>query len=785
MGSKKCFLAAGIAAAFLVMGIPLKADVNAVSVRVTAGADAPFYVDGQLFRGSAVFLWPATSKHFVGCSPYGDVTVATNLGSSYNPVTAHPDLKEITLPCTNMSCKVRVRWFKRGPESDPNTPSPGRVCGSGAITSGTGGTGGTGGASGTGGGNGTIVGGLDATGSCPDEDFDLACGTVTLAAYPNSGYIFRGWTQISGNPGQSQAYITTFTANSTVTVSPYFASASPLQVTIQTSPPNLKILADRAPLTSGTTVAWGWDTTHTLGAIPVQTDELGRLWVFDSWSDGGAINHNFVMPAGIVAGVTVTAKFVPGAVVTFLTDPPQLKLKVDNRENWPNYTFQWAAGTTHPVSAPLEQTDAKGRKYRFQGWSDGKAADYSYTVASAPSDARVTALYKAVGQITLSSAPAGMQVRVDGETCVTPCNIERDPGATVRISAPEVYAQNDASRVIFQGWSDGGSAEHDVTAPDVPLRLEAAYREQNRLTVSVDPSDAAVCRITPEAPDGFYDKGALVTLQVTSQPGSRFVGWAGDVSGTRPMAVVEVNVPKQVLARLEAVPYVQPSGVRNGAGETPVNAVAPGSIISILGVNLAPATEASPENPLAQTLAGVMVRMGDRMLPLVMVSPGEIRAQLPSDVEIGLQKLAVRWADKPEATAEFQVARNAPGMLFNEVEGRQFALGVRENGEPIAPGGSVHSGDIISVLGTGFGPYYRLPPDGFALPEAADFRLADPVDVVLGDAVVTPIYAGAATQTAGLNAVRFRVPELNEPGELAVIVRVNEAQSNTVLLRVE
>ena len=188
---------------------------------------------------------------------------------------------------------------------------------------------------------------------------------------------------------------------------------------------------------------------------------------------------------------------------------------------------------------------------------------------------------------------------------------------------------------------------------------------------------------------------------------------------------------------------------------------------------------------MAQTLAGVMVRMGDRMLPLVMVSPGEIRAQLPSDIEIGPQRLGVRWADKPEATAEFQVARNAPGLLFNEVEGRQFAVGVRENGEPIAPGGSVHSGDIISVLGTGFGPYYRLPPDGFALPEAADFRLADPVDVVFGDAVVTPIYAGAATQTAGLNAVRFRVPELNEPGELAVIVRVNEAQSNTVLLRVE
>ena len=86
----------------------------------------------------------------------------------------------------------------------------------------------------------------------------------------------------------------------------------------------------------------------------------------------------------------------------------------------------------------------------------------------------------------------------------------------------------------------------------------------------MDPSDGALCRITPEAPDGFYEKGALVTLQVTPQPGSRFLGWGGDVAGTRPMAVVEMNAPKQILARLEAVPYVKPSGVRNGAAETPV-----------------------------------------------------------------------------------------------------------------------------------------------------------------------------------------------------------------------
>ncbi|PYT26590.1 MAG: hypothetical protein DMG58_22105 [Acidobacteria bacterium] len=51
-------------------------------------------------------------------------------------------------------------------------------------------------------------------------------------------------------------------------------------------------------------------------------------------------------------------------------------------------------------------------------------------------------------------------------------------------------------------------------------------------------------------------------------------------------------------------------------------AVAPGSIVSIYGPKLAPATEIGPDSPLAQTLGGLTVTIGERLLPLFFASPG-------------------------------------------------------------------------------------------------------------------------------------------------------------------
>src|SRR5229473_2871835 len=104
-----------------------------------------------------------------------------------------------------------------------------------------------------------------------------------------------------------------------------------------------------------------------------QNDLQSRLWLFGSWSDGGSFSHTYTVPLSATS-VTLSANYVSGNLVTFLTNPPGLPLTVDGRTNWPDYTFAWVAGSKHTVIAPAQDTDLTGRHYQFQSWSNGGSA---------------------------------------------------------------------------------------------------------------------------------------------------------------------------------------------------------------------------------------------------------------------------------------------------------------------------------------------------------------------------------------------------------------------------
>ena len=763
----------------------LHAQARNVSVRIFTDPPGPiFMVDGAPFRIAAVLLWPEGTKHELYADAieassrpdtiYAGACWSTNLRPNEcltGPITADRDLTWVRFSYAVYD-KVSVSFFDcpAGEQCVAYCPPDGGACSysSGRVQVKCDPLPGSGLGQG-----GQVV--FERSGAM----FCREGKTVELTAYPNRGFVFVGWSPLGGIT-HSNAFQWTFTLPSPVVVNPIFQRARPVKVTVETSPPGLKVLADRAPI--GDILEWEYGTVHSLGVGPAQYDNDGHLWVFDSWSDGGAINHDITVPVG-QATLAFTARFLPGSTATFLTDPPLLKLKIDGRENWQNYTFQWAAGTKHQVSAPAEQLDAQGRKYRFVGWSNGQPASHEVTIEG---DTRLTAAYKPIGQINLTSSLPGARINVDGEPCVTPCALEREVGANVRVIAPDVQATGDGSRMVFRGWADAAGGERAFTVTRDPLTLRAEYQMQHRLGMAVEPGEGAACYLEPRATDGYYDAGVEVTVRLDPYPGFRVTGWDGDWSGSRTFGVVRMTAPKSVRARLEAVPYLPVAAVRNSAGETPREAVAPGSIISIFGKNLAPGLEAGPENPLAQTIAGVTVRVPGVVLPLVMVSPEEIRAQLPSDIGEGQQNLTVRWEGKPETSAPFTVARNAPGLFYKDVEGRPFGLFVHEDGQAVSAGSPARRGETVTLFGTGLGPLKRLPPDGFLLPETADFRLADPVELIYGEAAATPLYAGSTSVAVGLNAVRFRITEDFPRGEtVPVKVRVNGVDSNTVLLPVE
>ena len=302
----------------------------------------------------------------------------------------------------------------------------------------------------------------------------------------------------------------------------------------------------------------------------------------------------------------------------------------------------------------------------------------------------------------------------------------------------------------------------------------------------MSPAGSASWSIQPGSPDGYYDSQTTVSIRVTALPGYRFHGWSGDLSGSGPSGAVPMNAPRTVAALFDTVPYIAPTGVQNGAGSTPQPGVAPGSVISIFGANLASAIATGPDSPLAQTLDGTVVQAANRLLPLFFVSPGQINAELPADFAEGSGTLTVSAQGQPDVRAGFTVVRNAPGLFQQALDGQSFAVALHEDGSAVTVDSPARRGELLTVFGTGFGPTDHVRPVGFAVPRTPPFRLLDVATVLVGGAAIPAENALAVPARVAVDAVQFRLREDAPSATNAPLrVSINGQDSNTVLLPVQ
>jgi len=725
-----------------------------------------FTVDGQVFQGAASAVWPTGSKHTLQILDQAQFQLRTQFvfkdwefsGVSFpgNPmvITADPSIAEYDAVFT-VQYDLSLTFFSCGdPASCRFSP-------------------------------GVIYVGNDAYSS--DQDIWVSANsTVTLLAFPNPGYVFAGW--LAGRNQVIQGLQDTVALTEPVSVYPMFQTAR--RINLATVPATLQVLADRAPVPTPSTMEWGWDSIHSVGVISPQMDLTGHRWIFSSWSDGGAINHAYQV-AEIIAPDTLTANFVPAATITLSTSPAGLNLTVDGRSNWPSNNFIWGEGETHTLQAPAQQTDSQGRIWAFASWSNGGPAAQSFTVPAGAADQgmRLAATYTPVGHLTVNSSLAGLTVKVDGASCATPCDIQRPVGTQVRVAAPPTVPLGDSTRADLSAWS--GTAPEPAgdwvgTLGGDLVAISADYHTLNRLVTAANPAGSASWTLQPGSPDGYYDSQTTVNVSVAPQPGYRFHGWSGDLSGSVPSGAVLMNAPRSVAALLDTIPFIPPTGVQNGAGNTPQTGVAPGSVISIFGSNLASAVATGPDSPLAQTLSGTVVQAAGRMLPLFFVSPGQINAELPADFAAGPATLVVSAQGQPDVHAAFTVVKNAPGLFQQQLNGQSFAVALHEDGSAVTPDSPARRGELLTVFGTGFGPTDHLRPVGFAVPQTPPFLLMDVASVLVGGAVLPAENALAVPARVAVDAVQFRLADGAPTATNAPLhVRIDGQDSNSVLLPVQ
>ncbi len=226
-----------------------------------------------------------------------------------------------------------------------------------------------------------------------------ANASVNAKVFPNAGYIFTGWAQIPGG-ARPTSFDITFVMVEPGQLAPGFENTNSARVGSifkhSAEPPHTR--RSRSVFTSDSGMGLG-DGPHSWRRS--RSDREWHYYVFDSWSDGGDINHDVTVPNQTIP-ISFMARFVPAVFTTFSTSPAGLRLSIDGGLNFPNRALRGSRGPFIAFRAAT-QTDSHGQKYRFVSWSNGKPAAFDYVVGN--TNERFTATYQPLVRPLLRACP--------------------------------------------------------------------------------------------------------------------------------------------------------------------------------------------------------------------------------------------------------------------------------------------------------------------------------------------------------------------------------------------
>jgi len=248
----------------------------------------------------------------------------------------------------------------------------------------------------------------------------------------------------------------------------------------------------------------------------------------------------------------------------------------------------------------------------------------------------------------------------------------------------------------------------------------------------------------------------------------------------------------QVAAALAGVPAVGVGGVVNGASFAPGADIAPGSIVSVFGSNLATSDgNLNGGFPLPTTLAGIKLTIGGIDAPLFYSGTGQVNAQMPFEIPPGWQTQVVARATgsgtEIDAVPEVVTVGAARPGIFMAGEPNAPTQGAILNpaNQVVDAAHPSSVGGTIVIFATGLG---QATP-ALATGQAAGGGAANSAVSVSIGGVLAPAanvqYAGPAPGYVGLYQVNVVIPAGVQSGNtVPVLLTQNGVNSNTVTIAV-
>ena len=211
-------------------------------------------------------------------------------------------------------------------------------------------------------------------------------------------------------------------------------------------------------------------------------------------------------------------------------------------------------------------------------------------------------------------------------------------------------------------------------------------------------------------------------------------------------------------------------------------ALAPGEIVAIYGSNFAPAIASSSTVPLPTSLGGTSVIIGGEKAPLYFVSPGQINAQVPFDLNAGNSYQILVQANGAVSTPDsFQLGVASPEIAIYPTTGQIIAQHAADytlvnESSPAVPGET-----LIFYL-AGMGATDTTVASGAGSPTSP---LAHPLampTLTLNGTAIQPGFAGLTPTAVGLYQIDFQVPSGTPAGNLPLVVSQAGVPTNMTFL---
>ena len=582
------------------------------------------------------------------------------------------------------------------------------------------------------------------------------------------------------------------------------------QLTLAGQPPGSSYRGDTAPLNSppqvSLAVAAGQGlritATGVTGAYDRQPTTPPEGSLTEAWTTGSAFG---------IGQITAPALSLIGVFVGDTVDP---------RATPPDITYE-AGGQDLEVLTPLLQQPflvgngktpegkyrtfvaPTGAKRLFLGICANSVARNTgglmatVTVVPIPAVPGNPLRVPGIAQLTLAGQPRGSTYRGDTAPLNSPpqVTVPLSSGGSLNIVANGVvqaYSRQPSippEGSLTDTWSTGGAFGIGyISAPALSLiGVFVGDRVDPRTEPpSINYSTAAMAdspQVSPLLQQPFYigtgknPDGKLKAFVVPPGATRLFLGVTSN-STARNTGFFGVTVSPD----MPATPKVPQLGVVNSAafGPPPVSA---GSIITILGSNLATATAAAETVPLPASLADTRVWFDTLPAPLFLVSPNQINAQVPFEVNTGTVQLTVTSGDLASVPLPLLISPCRPGIFT--VDGRTGLVFNSATGKLVSASEPAKPQDMLVIFATGLGPVSPPVPSGVAAPPEVLSSVSAPVVVTIGGVEVVPTFAGLAPGLVGVYQINVAMPGGLPAGGIMLSLSAGGAPSNPVQIHVK